>query len=154
VKGTWTKDVGLLLLRLSGLGLAAAHGWPKISMFLAGEGGRFIEGVERMGFPLPIVFAWAAGLSELVGGVALAFGFATRIAASFAAATVFTAAFFRHHLLHRILIFFGLMSAPQEVVESWGNPERAALYFLILLSLIAMGGGRLSLDRLLLRSRR
>lgn len=152
MRGTWTRDVALLLLRLSGFGLAFAHGWPKISMFLAGEGGRFIEGVANLGFPLPMVFAWAAGISELVGGLAIALGLGTRIFAIFASATVASAAFLRHHLLQQILIFFGLTSAPEEVVDSWGNPERAALYVLILLSLILMGGGRFSLDRLLRRT--
>ena len=52
MKGNWKSDVALLVLRLSGLGLAFAHGWPKVSSFIAGEGGRFIEGVERLGFPL------------------------------------------------------------------------------------------------------
>lgn len=148
----WTKDVALLALRFSGLGLAFAHGWPKISMFLAGEGGRFIEGVERLGFPFPVLFAWAAGLAELVGGFAIAAGLVTRLAAGFAAVTMFTASFLRHHLPQHVLVFFGFLDVPEEVVKSWGDPERAALYLLIFLSLIAMGGGRFSLDRWLRRT--
>jgi putative oxidoreductase len=154
VKGHWTSDVALLVLRLSGLGLAFAHGWPKVSMFLAGEGGRFVEGVAGLGFPLPIVFAWAAALAELVGGFAITLGLLTRIAAVFAAFTMFVAAFFRHHLFDHILVFFGLADFPEEVIESWGNPERAATYLLIFIGLVFVGGGRFSLDRLLGRGKK
>jgi putative oxidoreductase len=142
--------VALLVLRLSGFGLAFAHGWPKVSAFIAGEGGPFIEGVARLGFPLPILFAWLAALAELVGGFAIALGLLTRLSAAFAAFTMFVASFFRHHLAQHALIFFGLMGAPAEdVVQSWGNPERAATYLLIFIALIFAGGGRFSLDRLI-----
>lgn len=149
LKGNWKSDVALLVLRLSGFGLAFAHGWPKVSAFIAGEGGPFIEGVTRLGFPLPILFAWLAALAELVGGFAIAFGLLTRISATFAAATMFVAAFFRHHLAQHVLIFFGLTSAPADVVESWGNPERAVTYLAIFISLVFTGGGRFALDRLI-----
>jgi putative oxidoreductase len=150
-KGTWTKDVALFVLRLSGLGLAFAHGWPKITMFLAGEGGRFVQGVESMGFPYPAVFAWAAGLSELAGGVAITLGLLTRVAASFAAATMFVAVFFRHHLAQQLLAFIGYRAVSSEVLESWGSPEKAASYLLIFISLVFLGAGRLSLDRMLFK---
>ena len=73
------SDVGLGFLRLAGLGLAY-HGYQKI---FGGNMSRFAGGVEDMGFPLPIVFAWAAALSELVGG-------------ALAATTMFVAAFLHH----------------------------------------------------------
>lgn len=149
MKGTASKDVSLLVLRLSGLGLAFAHGWPKVSRFIAGDGGAFIAGVESLGFPLPAVFAWAAALSELAGGFAIALGLFTRVSALFAGFTVFVAAFGRHRLLQHTLVFFGLMSAPDDVVDSWGNPERAALYWLIFIALVFLGGGRFSLDSLI-----
>jgi putative oxidoreductase len=150
LKGNWKSDVALLILRLSGFGLAFAHGWSKVSSLIAGEGGPFIAGVERLGFPLPILFAWLAALAELVGGFAIAFGLLTRIAALFAAFTMFVASFLQHHLAEHVLIFFGLMTPPPEdVVESWRNPERAAVYLLIFLALVFTGGGRFSLDRLI-----
>ena len=90
---------------------------------------------------------------ELVGGFAVTFGLFTRLSALFAGFTVFVAAFFRHRLLQHILVFFGLMSVPDDVVESWGNPERAALYFLVFAALVFLGGGRFSLDSLI-RNRR
>lgn len=153
MRGTAGKDIALLVLRLSGLGLAFAHGWPKFSRFIAGQGGPFFEGVEALGFPFPVFFGWAAAISELVGGFAITLGLVTRVSALFAGFTVFVAAFGRHRLLQHILVFFGLMSAPEDVVDSWGNPERAALFWLICVALVFMGGGRFSLDGLI-RSRK
>jgi putative oxidoreductase len=148
------KDIALLIVRLSGFGLAFAHGWQKVSMLSTGRGGPFVEGVEALGFPMPMVFAWAAALAEFVGGLCIALGVGTRIAASFAAFTMFVAAFFRHRLGHHILIWLGAYSPPQDVVASWGSPERAALFLLIFIALILMGGGRYSLDRLVKRGER
>ena len=55
------RDLALLILRLAGLYLAAAHGWGKV-MGLASGQSRFVDAIAGMGFPLPVVFAWAAGL--------------------------------------------------------------------------------------------
>jgi putative oxidoreductase len=140
-------DAALLILRLSGLGLALAHGLPKIQRFLAGQATPFIDGVEALGFPYPTVFAWAATTAELVGGFLIAFGLFTRAAAGFAAFTMFVAAFLRHRLFHQTLAFVGVSPVSEQDLESWGNPERAAVYLLIFLALVLMGGGRFSLDR-------
>src|SRR5687767_6673036 len=43
-------DVGLLFLRLSGLAMALAHGFPKLARMVSGDPG-FIAGVEKLGFP-------------------------------------------------------------------------------------------------------
>lgn len=147
-----TKDIALLILRLSGFGLAFAHGWQKVSMLVSGNGGPFVSGVEALGFPLPAVFAWAAALAEFVGGLCVALGIGTRIAAGFTAFTMFVAAFFRHRFLLHIFVWLGATSPPEEVVESWGNPERALTYLLIFVALILLGGGRFALDRLVRRS--
>ncbi len=140
-------DTGLLVLRLSGLGLALAHGWPKVERLLSGQSGPFVEGVAALGFPYPTVFAWAATLAELVGGFLIALGLLTRVASGFAAFTMFVAAFLRHRLLQQTLAFVGISPVSEEVLEGWGNPERAALYLLIFLALTLMGAGRFSLDR-------
>lgn len=146
-----TKDVALLVLRLSGLGLIVAHGWRKIVLLSSGNGARLIESIGDLGFPLPAVFAWAAALSEVVGGLAIVLGIGTRIAASFAGFTVFTAAMLRHRLPQQVLIWLGAPGPPADVVESWGDPEKASIYFLIFVTLILLGGGRFSLDRLVRR---
>jgi len=146
-----TKDLSLLILRLSGLGLAFAHGWQKISMLMSGNGARFISGVEALGFPMPTAFAWAAGLAEFAGGLAIALGIGTRIAAMFAAFTMFVATFFRHHLAGHVLSWAGLLNVSAEEVDSWGNPERSASYLLIFVALVLLGGGRFSLDKLFKR---
>ena len=56
-------DFGLLALRVfAGLSLAFGHGLGKLPVSSG-----FIEAVGNLGFPIPIVFAWAAVLSEFVG---------------------------------------------------------------------------------------
>jgi putative oxidoreductase len=150
-KGSFMTDTALLILRLSGLGLALAHGWPKLERFLSGGSAPFVEGVASLGFPYPTVFAWAAMVSELAGGLLVALGLLTRVAAAFSAFTMFVAAFLRHKLALQTLAFFGISPVSEEVLESWGNPERAALYLVIFLALTFLGGGRFSLDRLVRR---
>ena len=145
------KDLSLLILRLAGLGLAFAHGWQKIAMLVSGNGDRFIAGVESLGFPLPVVFAWAAALAEFAGGIAVTLGIGTRVAAAFAAFTMFVAAFFRHNLLGHVLVWLGASGASAEEIDGWGNPERAATYLLIFVAVALIGGGRFSLDRLFRR---
>lgn len=148
------SDVALLLLRLSGLGLALAHGYGKVVALSTGRGDGFIAGVGSLGFPLPALFAWAAALAELLGGLLVAVGVGTRMAAAFAGATMFVAAFVRHHALQRLLVAAGAMQAPEETLRSWGNPELSLLYLLVFAALVLTGGGRFSLDRALPGRRR
>ncbi len=84
---------GLLWLRvLTGAGVAY-HGFGKI---FGGRMDGFAKGVEAMGFPAPGAFAWAAALSESVGGVLLVAGLATRPAALLVFATMCVAVFMKH----------------------------------------------------------
>ncbi|XXF80257.1 DoxX family protein [Myxococcaceae bacterium GXIMD 01537] len=56
-------EVGWLVVRVVfGLTLALGHGLPKV---LGGMTG-FAQGVEALGFPAPLFFAWCAALAELV----------------------------------------------------------------------------------------
>ena len=88
-------DLGLLVLRLGiGLTLALAHGLGKLP---PSDG--FIEGTAAMGFPLPVLFAWAAALSEFLGGLLLAVGLATRPAAVFVSVTMAVAWWWERVLL-------------------------------------------------------
>lgn len=117
-------NIGELALRIfAGLSLAFAHGWGKIP---PSEG--FVEGVGGLGFPLPLLFAWAAGLSEFLGGILLALGFATRPAAFF--------------------IFFTMMVAG--LGQHWDDPYRmkelALLFGAVGFYFMITGAGRFSVD--------
>ena len=150
---TLLDDVALVLLRLSGLGLALAHGYGKVLALAAGDGDRFIAGVESLGFPLPGLFAWAAALAEFLGGLCVALGLGTRVAAGFAGFAMFVAAFMRHKAHLHLLVAVGAMRASEDTVRSWGNPELALLYLLVFGTLALTGGGRFSLERVLRRWR-
>jgi len=72
-------DLGLFVLRLW-LGLVGVlHGTQKI---FTGEGiGVFAGFLEKLHVPAPTLSAWMAALSELVGGLVIALGLWTRLAA-------------------------------------------------------------------------
>ena len=148
----WTRDLALFALRLCGLGLAL-HGWPKVvALSTEGAAAGFVAGVGRLGFPAPLLFAWAAAIAELAGGLLVAFGLFTRIAAALAAATMGVAAFLRHHLIQHVLVWLGVIDVDPETVKSWGDPELAAVYCAAFIALTLMGGGRFAADRFLRRS--
>ena len=80
----WT-DVGLLWLRfLMGVGIAH-HGYGKV---FGGQVTQLAAGLVKLGFPMPEVFAWAAALSEFLGGILIVLGFQTRLAAFFVFSTM------------------------------------------------------------------
>ena len=117
-------DVGLLILRLGfGLALAFGHGLGKLP---PSQG--FIDTTAGLGFPLPTLFAWAAGLSEFLGGLLLALGLLTRPAGLFVAITLGVAAFVQH------------------AGDPFGDRELALAYFVIGLAFAVMGAGRYALD--------
>ena len=116
--------LGLLILRVvAGLSLSLAHGMGKLPV-----SDKFIEGVGGMGFPVPVVFAWAAALSESVGGILLALGWFTRPAAAMIVATMTTAVVLRH------------------AGDPLGNREPAILFGAIALMFLLVGAGKYSVD--------
>jgi putative oxidoreductase len=139
------RDIGLLVLRLAGLYLAIGHGWGKVTGLVSGQG-RFLQGVTEMGFPLPLLFAWAAALSESAGGVLVALGLFTPWAAGFAAFTMLVAGFGRHHALSHFLSWLGIAPATGETLKDWGNPELSIAYLLIFVAIALVGPGRFSID--------
>lgn len=125
----WYHDTGLLILRvLTGFGIAS-HGYGKI--FTEGRMHQFAGGVEEMGFPIPVVFAWLAALSEFLGGLLLAAGLFTRYAAFFIFSTMSVAFFIRH------------------ADDPFSQKEKALLYWTIALAIMFVGAGRYALDRLI-----
>ncbi len=120
-------EIGITLLRIfAGLSLAFAHGIHKIP-----PPEQFVEMIEGMGFPLPFLFSWCAGLAEFLGGLLLAFGLLTRPAALFILFTMGVAGFIAHS------------TDPYEV------KELAFTYGFIALMFLMIGSGRFGLDRFL-----
>jgi putative oxidoreductase len=120
-------ELGLLILRVGAFGLLAlTHGWAKLPVHQG-----FIDMVAGMGFPYPVVFAWAASLSEFAGALFAALGLFTRPAALLVAFTMSVAAF----------------------VAQAGKPladrEMALLYLGIALVYLFLGAGRFSVDALI-----
>jgi putative oxidoreductase len=121
-----------LILRLfPGLFLAFGHGINKLPV-----SGRFIEGVAELGFPLPVVFAWAAALSEFAGGLLVAAGLFTRPAALFVFVTMMVAGFGRH------------------AADPYSVKEKALLFAVIGLAVVFVGAGKYALDYTLRRKKR
>jgi putative oxidoreductase len=139
------RDVGLLILRLAGLYLAISHGWSKVAGLASGQDG-FVKGTAELGFPMPVLFAWVAALSEFLGGLLVTVGLGTRVAAAFAASTMAVAAFGRHHAHGRLLNALGIAPVSDEVLKGWGNPELALIYLLVFVAIACLGPGQWALD--------
>lgn len=128
-ENAFTTDVMLALFRIYvGLSLALAHGMGKVP---PSEG--FIGHTADLGFPFPTFFAWAAGLSEFLGGILLALGLLTRPAAFFIAFTMFVAGFINHG------------------DDPFGSAEKAYLFMGLGIVYMVIGAGRLSLDHFVRR---
>lgn len=115
-----------LLRVLAGAMMALGHGWEKMP-----PPGSFIAAVDKMGFPVPTVFAWLAAIAELAGGAFVAAGLLTRPAALLVTCTMAVAAFLQH-------AGSGLMQR-----------EISLLYGAVFLLFAVMGAGRISVDALI-----
>ena len=123
-------EYGLLLLRLAVGLLFAGHGAQKLFGWFGGGGRQGTAGFfSSLGYRMPAVMAIVAGLSELGGGLLLATGFLTPLAA-FLLATV-------------------MLNAIATVV--WpkgylGGYELELTLLVVAVALVATGPGELSLD--------
>ncbi len=88
-----------------------------------------INGVTAMGFPLPVLFAWAASLSEFAGGLTIAAGLFTRASALFLGFTMTIAAFVAH------------------AADPFAKKEMALLYLAACTLIFFCGAGKYSLDK-------
>ncbi|MEM7367047.1 MAG: DoxX family protein [Bacteroidota bacterium] len=121
--------IGSLLLRFF-VGLAFCTVFEK---FLPGPEGWgpetwFIEDVREMGFPFPVVFAWAAVLSEFFGGLLMMCGCLTRPAALLNAIVTFSATFLYHH------------------GDIGGEGLLSFFFFIMCLVIVLFGAGKFSVD--------
>jgi putative oxidoreductase len=87
-------NLGLLVLRvLMGTGIAM-HGQSKV---FGGHIDEFAQGVAKLGLPGdPHTLAWVAAFSEFAGGILIAIGLLTRVAALSVLATMAVAVFLHH----------------------------------------------------------
>jgi putative oxidoreductase len=123
-KFLYNSDLGLLIFRLFvGLTMAFSHGLGKLP-----PPEQLIAGVESIGFPMAIAFAWAAALSEFIGALLLASGLFTRIAATFIGFTMAVAGFIVHG------------------ADPFAKKEMAFLYLAACVMFIFTGAGKYSLD--------
>jgi putative oxidoreductase len=107
-----------------GLALALAHGLGKLP-----PSDRFVQGLVKMGFPSPEVFAWLSAMAEFGCGILLAVGLLVRPAALAIAINMGVAAFVAH------------------AADPFRTREPALLFLALALVFLALGGGRFALDR-------
>lgn len=127
--------VGLLLLRVFAGVALMMHGWPKIQAPFS----------WTKGIPGPLQAA--AALSEFGGGLALALGFLTPLAAFGIACTMGVAAMMAHGS-------DPFMASNRKGLPHVASKEPALTYLAMALLLMLIGPGRISLDWLLFGSRR
>lgn len=129
--------LGSLILRVPVGIILAAHGSQKLFGWLGGYG---LEGTGQFmasqGFEPGYLMAMLAGSAEFFGGIALALGLLTRPAAAVAAFTMLMA--MTVHLDNGLFV-------------SKGGYEFALTLFAATAALACLGGGYLSIDRLLSR---
>jgi putative oxidoreductase len=115
-----------LLLRLVLGAIFIAHGFQKVS----GDMHEFTRTVGHLGFPMPLLFAWAAAFSEFLGGICVLAGLFARWAA-LAIAIVMVVAVTQVHL-HEGLIH---------------GYEYPLALLAIAIAIVLTGAGPVSLDK-------
>lgn len=121
---SFLSEIGHTVLRVfTGLTIAFGHGLGKIP-----PADWFIKIVSDLGFPVPHLFAWSAGLAEFLGGILIAVGLMTRPASLMLFATMMVAAFGQH------------------AADPFAKKELALLYGAISFYFMLRGSGRISID--------
>lgn len=128
--------LALLVLRVAVGAVFIAHGAQKVFIYgFAGTSGAFAE----MGVPLSTIAGPLVGLVELIGGVLLVLGLATRVVAAALAADMLVATILVH-------VPFGIFVAE-------GGYELTLTLAAGAVAFVLAGAGRFSLDALLARRR-
>jgi putative oxidoreductase len=126
-----TSDIGLLVLRLGYAALLIGfHGWTRFhrafDYMFHGQPWTFVALVERLGFPVPPLFAVLSALAESVAVLFVGAGLFTRYAAG-------------------IIAFNMTVAMLNELFK--GDPiELPALYLLGAIVILVLGPGRWALD--------
>lgn len=129
------RDLSLLVARILIAALFIPSGIHAL-LSIAGTTNYF----GGLGFPAPMLFAWAVGLLELVGGAALLVGWQTRTAALALAAFAFAAGFIGHYGNggdDPVLVTMHSQALMKDIATAGG-----------LLALSAAGPGAMALERL------
>ncbi|WP_405058908.1 DoxX family protein [Kribbella sp. NBC_01505] len=129
------QDLVLLIARV-GVGIVfVAHGWQK---FRTNGIDATAQAFQGMGVPSPTISAYYATGAELIAGTALILGILTPIAGVLLALDMFGAFLFVH--------------MPNGVFAGDGGWELVGALGLFALVVAAVGPGRFSLDRLIVRT--
>lgn len=116
-------NAGLALLRIfTGVALIS-HGIGKVP-----PSEQFVTRVGELGFPASTLFAWAAGLTETVGGAFFALGLLTRISSFFIVCVMLTALLGVHFN------------------DPFDRQEKAFLYLFIAIAFMLKGASDWSID--------
>jgi putative oxidoreductase len=131
-----STSLALLVLRLAVGAVFIAHGAQKVFVYgFVGTSGSFAD----MGVPMAEVAGPVVGLVELIGGILLVIGLATRLVGAALAVNMIVATFLVHFSA-------GIFAAE-------GGYELTLLLGASAIALILSGAGRLSLDAALTRRR-
>lgn len=130
-------SIGLLILRVGIGGYISTHGWGKLQTILAGDFAGFPDPIG-LGSGLSLVLAMIA---ELICGLLVAIGMATRPAAVVVVFAMAVAA-------------FGFHAADPWMMGEGPSKEPALVYLFAFLALAFTGAGRFSFDQRLVPTAR
>jgi len=123
-------DLGNLILRVViGASMIIFHSWGKIVgmvNFLNGKHWKFVDTVQMMGLPLPVLFAIIATLIEFIASILIILGLFTRISAIGLALVMLFAIYL--HIITKTSV------------------ELALIYLSVFVFLALAGAGKFSLD--------
>src|SRR5690348_18242755 len=133
-------DAGRLFLRVGyAVLLIGFHGYARFfrafNYAVRHQPWTFVAVVQRLGFPMPGVFAVLSALDESIGALLIGVGFFTRWAAA--------------------IVCVNMGVAFYNEAAKWSNggtPELPALYLLGAIAILILGGGQYGVDGLFRRS--